>query len=57
MMKEYKENMNSHLNYEYILLDVSRNFRVSSIKIEDLIWGEIDNLVQYEKVKTIFMEV
>lgn len=54
MMKEYKENMNSLLNYEYILLDVSRNFKVSCLKIEDLIWGEIDNITQYERVKKIF---
>ena len=54
MMKEYKENMNPLLNYEYILLDVSRNFKVSCLKVENLIWGEIDNITQYERVKKIF---
>lgn len=54
MMKEYKENMNSSLNYEYILLDVSRNFRVSALNIENLLWGEIDNKKQYEYVMKIY---
>lgn len=53
MMKEYKENMNPLLNYEYILLDVSRNFRVSCLKVDNLIWGEIDNKNQYDKVKKL----
>lgn len=51
MMKEYKENMNSLLNYEYILLDVSRDFKVPCITIENIIWGEIDNKEQYDEVK------
>ena len=50
MIKEYKENINSMLNYEYILLDVARDFKVSCLKIDDLLWGEIDNKEQYDKV-------
>ncbi|MGL5869557.1 winged helix-turn-helix transcriptional regulator, partial [Clostridium chrysemydis] len=51
MMREYKENMNPLLNYEYILLDVSKDFKVFCLKLEGLDWGEIDNLEQYNLVK------
>lgn len=50
MMKEYKDNMNPLLNYDYILLDVARDFKVSSLKLDNLLWGEIDNMIQFEKV-------
>ena len=54
MIKEYKENMNKLLNYEYILLDVSRDFKVRCIKIKDFKWGEIDNKDQYYTLKNRF---
>ena len=36
MVREHKENMNILLNYEYILLDVSRNFKVFCTQIDNL---------------------
>lgn len=51
MLKEYESNINPYLNYEYILLDVARDYKVSCIKIDDLAWGEIDNLQQYNRIK------
>lgn len=51
MCNEYKENINPYLNYEYMLLDVSRNYIVNCVKIDDLAWGEVDNRIQYEKLK------
>ncbi|WP_297637038.1 phosphotransferase [uncultured Clostridium sp.] len=51
MVNEYKKNINPYLNYEYMLLDVSRNYMVNCIKIDDLAWGEVDNREQYEKLK------
>ncbi|MGL4873705.1 MAG: LPS biosynthesis choline kinase, partial [Clostridium sp.] len=51
MISEYRENINPYLNYEYMLLDVSRNYIVNCIKIDDLAWGEVDNREQYEKLK------
>ena len=50
MLEEYKSNINPYLNYEYILLDVSRDYKVPCIKIDDLAWGEVDNLGQYKKL-------
>ncbi|WP_317311058.1 phosphotransferase [Clostridium thermobutyricum] len=50
MCDEYKENINPYLNYEYMLLDVSRNYIVNCVKVDDLAWGEVDNKEQYEKL-------
>ena len=44
-------NINPYMNYEYTMLDVARNYKVGYEKINDLVWGEIDNKDQYEKVK------
>lgn len=51
MLNEFKENENKFVNYEYILLDVSRKYDIGYVKINDLIWGEVDNIFQYEKIK------
>lgn len=51
MLKEFKLNENNLVNYEYILLDVSRKYDIGYVKLKKLIWGEVDNLVQYEKIK------
>lgn len=50
MLEEYKDNINPYLNYEYILLDVAHNYKVPCLKIDDLAWGEIDNLDQYNRI-------
>lgn len=51
MLEEFKYNINPYMNYEYTMLDVARNYKVGYEKINDLVWGEIDNEEQYEKVK------
>lgn len=51
MLKEFANNENPYMNYEYTMLDVARNYNVGYLKINDLIWGEIDNDEQYERVK------
>lgn len=50
MMEEFKYNTNPYLNYEYSLLDVSRNYDIGYLKLDDIIWGEVDNKEHYEKV-------
>ncbi|MBU3209290.1 NTP transferase domain-containing protein [Clostridium algidicarnis] len=50
MMEEFKYNTNPYLNYEYSLLDVSRNYDIGYLKIDDIIWGEVDNKEHYEKM-------
>ena len=51
MVKEFELNENDLVNYEYILLDVSRKYDINYVKLKNLIWGEVDNLKQYEKIK------
>jgi thiamine kinase-like enzyme/choline kinase/predicted transcriptional regulator len=51
MMKLYKHNKNPYLNYEYLLLDVSRTIDIGFLKIPDLIWAEIDTQEHYQIVQ------
>ena len=51
MLETFEDNKNPYLNYEYALLDVSRNYNIGYTKIDDLIWFEIDDREHYEKVK------
>lgn len=50
MLKEFSNNENPYMNYEYAMLDVARDYNVGYLKINDLIWGEIDDNEQYERV-------
>ncbi|MBE6063522.1 MAG: winged helix-turn-helix transcriptional regulator [Clostridium butyricum] len=51
MLEEFKSNVNPYLNYEYVLLDVARNYNIGFVKIDDLAWGDADTLKEYEKIK------
>lgn len=51
MLEEFKENVNPYLNYEYVLLDVARNYNIGFVKIDDLAWGDADTIKEYEKIK------
>lgn len=53
MLEEFSQNINPYMNYEYTMLDVSREYKVGYEKVVDLIWGEIDNEEQYKKVKNL----
>jgi thiamine kinase-like enzyme/choline kinase/predicted transcriptional regulator len=51
MVEEYKEsNKNPYMNYEYMLLDVSRSYNIGYLKMHNLVWGEIDSFKHYETV-------
>lgn len=50
MMDEYKDTENQYINYEYNLMDVARTYNISFINLKNLIWGEIDNINQYEVI-------
>ncbi|NSB70429.1 thiamine kinase-like enzyme [Clostridium beijerinckii] len=51
MLEEFKGNVNPYLNYEYVLLDVARNYNIGFVKIDDLAWGDADSSKEYEKIK------
>lgn len=51
MVKEFKENnQNPYMNYEYMLLDVARNYHIGFLKIHNLVWAEMDTKKQHEQV-------
>lgn len=43
MLEEFEYNKNPYVNYEYIIMDIGREYRVGYIKIDDLMWFEIDS--------------
>lgn len=51
MLEEFKGNVNPYLNYEYVLLDVARNYNIGFVKIDDLAWGDADTKKEYEKIQ------
>ena len=51
MLDEFKDNVNPYLNYEYVLLDVARDYNIGFVKIDDLSWGDADTEKEYEKIK------
>ncbi|MEG0775125.1 phosphotransferase [Clostridium sp.] len=55
MMEDYKYNKNPYLNYEYLLLDVARSYEIGYIKIDDLVWAEVDNNEHYNRIiRTVY---
>lgn len=51
MLAQFKNNKNPYLNYEYALMDIGRECNIGYIKIDDLVWGEIDSIKHYEVFK------
>lgn len=51
MLDEFKNNVNPYLNYEYVLLDVARDYNIGFVKIDDLAWADADSKKEYEKIK------
>jgi len=50
MLEEFKNNSNPYLNYEYMLFDIARTYNIGYVKIEDLIWSEIDTKWHYKNL-------
>ncbi|NFG58600.1 winged helix-turn-helix transcriptional regulator [Clostridium botulinum] len=50
MLEEFKDNINPYLNYEYVLLDVARDYNIGFVKIDDLAWGDADTKKEYENI-------
>ena len=50
MLELYKYNKNPYMNYEYMMLDVSRTYSLGYVKIDNLLWHEIDNEEHYNYV-------
>lgn len=52
MLEAFKNNKNPYMNYEYMILDISRKYSLGYVKIDNLLWHEIDTVDHLEFVKT-----
>ncbi len=50
MLESYKYNKNPYMNYEYMMLDISRTYSLGYVKVDRLLWHEIDNMKHYSYV-------
>ncbi len=58
MIEQFKYNKNPYLNYEYMLMDIGREFKIGYKKIDDLVWSEIDSMAHYERfIKKIYSKL
>lgn len=49
---------NPHYSYEYSIADIAREKKLKTLKINELVWGEIDNKNQYDKIlKKIYPKI
>lgn len=53
MLEDYNSNRNPYLNYEYAQLNVSGEFKLGYVKIDDLVWTEIDTETNYKNLKYV----
>ena len=53
MMESFANNQNEYLNYEYMLENIGRIYKIHSILVDDLRWGEVDDQDQYDMVRQI----
>ncbi|MEG7862595.1 phosphotransferase [Bacillus mobilis] len=44
-------NQNPYVNYEYLLLDIARTYDIGYVKLQNVVWAEIDTKQQYAIVK------
>lgn len=49
MLEQFKYNINPYLNYEYMLMDIGREYKIGYHKIDDLVWSEIDSMKHYDR--------
>lgn len=51
MLDQYKRNKNPYMDYEHTIIDVGREYKVGYIKLDDLMWYEINNKENFAKAK------
>jgi thiamine kinase-like enzyme/choline kinase/predicted transcriptional regulator len=51
MVTEYEQsNKNPFMHYEYMLLDISRHYKIGYLKMLNLVWGELDSLQHFDLI-------
>ena len=53
MLEDYKGNSNPYLNYEYVMLNIINEYNIAFVKIDGLVWSELDAQEQYNNLKYI----
>lgn len=51
MLTRFADNKNPYLNYEYMLMDIGRTYKIGFEKIGDLVWWEFDTKAHLETFK------
>jgi thiamine kinase-like enzyme/choline kinase len=51
MIEDFKKNKNPYFSYEYALLNLIQKHSINYVKIDDLIWSEIDTKQHYKHLK------
>lgn len=56
MMELYADNQNPYLNYEYLMLDVARTYKLGYKKVDSLLWHEVDEPKHLEYIRTKLLQ-
>ncbi len=54
MLKQFDGNKNPYLNYEYVLENIGRLYKITTCSIDDCICMDIDNQVQYNQMINLY---
>ena len=58
LVEQWNSSENSYLNYEYLLMDVTDVLERPVLKFKNLIWGEVDNMKDFKRLKNeIFLRL
>ncbi|MDF2567833.1 MAG: biosynthesis choline kinase, partial [Oscillospiraceae bacterium] len=50
MTESFSKNNNKKIYYEYVIENIGRIYKINSLLVDDLAWGEIDNKAQYDNI-------
>lgn len=53
MLEIFSTNENLFVNYEYIMMDVARDYRLGYVWVDDFLWGEVDEKAQIKSITEI----
>lgn len=54
MMKLFDENKNPYINYEYVMENVGRIYKINTMSIDDCICLDVDNQKQYDEMLNLY---
>lgn len=53
MMEYYQDNDNPFLNYEYVIENIGRIYKIQGVVIDDLAWGLLEDEKMFEKARDL----